>query len=55
MRVDDALQHAAGIGAGDTAALDIEVTKDWPEPGMPHDLATALAAAPQKIQNGCAG
>ena len=55
MRIDDTLQRAAGIGAGDTAALDLEVTKDWPEPGMPHDLATALAAAPQKIQNGCAG
>jgi hypothetical protein len=51
MRVDDTLQHAAGIGAGDTAALDIEVTKDWPEPGVPQDLATALAAAPLKIQN----
>jgi hypothetical protein len=51
MRVDDTLQHAAGISAGDTATLDIEVTKDWPEPGVPQDLATALAAAPQKIQN----
>jgi hypothetical protein len=51
MRVDDALQHAAGISAGDTATLDIEVTKDWPEPSVPRDLATALAAAPQKIQN----
>ena len=51
MRVDDTLQHAAGIGAGDTATLDIKVTKDWPEPSVPPDLATALAAAPQKIQN----
>jgi hypothetical protein len=51
MRVDDRLQHAAGISAGATAALDIEVTKDWPEPGVPQDLATALAAAPLKIQN----
>jgi hypothetical protein len=51
MRVDDALQHAAGIGAGDTAALDIEVTKDWPEPSVPRDLAAALAGAPQEIQN----
>ncbi len=51
MRVDDTLQHAAGISAGDTAKLDIEVTKDWPEPSVPQDLATALAAAPQKIQN----
>jgi hypothetical protein len=51
MRVDDMLQHAAGISAGDTTTLDIEVTKDWPEPSVPQDLATALVAAPQKIQN----
>ena len=51
MRVDDGLQHAAGIGAGDSAALDIEVTNDWPEPSVPQDLAAALAVAPQKIQH----
>jgi len=51
MRVDDTLQRAAGISAGDTAALNIEVTKDWPEPSVPGDLATALAASPQKIQD----
>jgi len=51
MRVDDMLQHAAGISAGDTATLDIEMTKDWPEPSVPQDLATALVAAPQKIQS----
>ena len=51
MRVDDALQHAAGISVGEDATLDIEVTKDWPEPSVPRDLATALAAAPQKIQD----
>ena len=51
MRVDDTLQHDAGVSAGDTATLDIEVTKDWPEPSVPQDLATALAAAPEKIQD----
>jgi len=51
MKVDDTLQHAAGISAGDTATLAIEVTKDWPEPSVPEDLATALVGAPQKIQN----
>ena len=51
MRVDDALQRAAGISAGATAALSIEVTRDWPEPSVPEDLAAALAGAPQKIQN----
>jgi Bacteriocin-protection, YdeI or OmpD-Associated/Domain of unknown function (DUF1905) len=50
MRVDDTLQHAAGLSVGDTATLDIEVTKDWPEPSVPPDLAKALAAAPQQIQ-----
>ena len=51
MRVDDTLQRAAGISPGEDATLDIEVTKDWPEPNVPQDLATALAAAPQKIQD----
>ena len=51
MRVDDKLRRAAGISAGEAATLDIEVTKDWPEPGVPEDLATALAASPQKIQD----
>jgi hypothetical protein len=50
LRVDETLQHAAGISVGDTAALDIEVTKDWPEPSVPQDLAAALAAAPRNIQ-----
>jgi hypothetical protein len=49
MRIDEELQQAAGIGSGDSATLDIEVTNEWPEPNMPQDLATALAAAPQKI------
>ena len=51
MRVDDTLQLAAGISTGDTAELGIEVTRDWPEPGVPPDLAAALAAAPRKIQD----
>jgi hypothetical protein len=51
MRVDDALRRAAGISAGDNATLNIEVTKDWPEPNAPQDLATALATAPREIQD----
>jgi hypothetical protein len=50
MRVDDTLQRLAGISPGDSATLAIEVTKDWPEPSVPRDLATALAAAPKQIQ-----
>jgi Domain of unknown function (DUF1905)/Bacteriocin-protection, YdeI or OmpD-Associated len=51
MRVDDSLQRAAGVAAGETATLDIKVTQDWPEPSVPKDLATALAAAPPKIRS----
>jgi bacteriocin resistance YdeI/OmpD-like protein/uncharacterized protein DUF1905 len=51
MRLDDALQHAAGISTGDTATLDIAVTTAWPEPSVPQDLAAALVAAPQHLQN----
>ena len=50
MRVDDRQQRLAGISAGDKATLDIEVTKAWPEPSVPQDLATALEAASKPIQ-----
>lgn len=50
MRIDGRLQKSAGLGAGDVATLDIEPTKDWPEPNVPQDLQAALSAAPQKIQ-----
>jgi len=51
MRVDEKLQRTASISAGDTAALEIEPTRDWPEPDVPQDLETALVTAPQKIQD----
>lgn len=51
MRIDERLQRSAGVSAGDTATLDIEPTKGWPEPNLPQDLETALATAPQKIQD----
>jgi hypothetical protein len=50
MRVDQHLQHAADIGAGDMVSFAIEATRDWPEPDVPPDLATALEAAPQRIR-----
>src|SRR5207248_9191751 len=46
-RVDDTLRAAAGADAGDTVTLVIEPAKDWPEPEVPADLQTALAAVPQ--------
>lgn len=51
MRVADTLQRPAAVGAGDTATLEMVVTKAWPEPNVPQDLATALAAAPQAVQD----
>ena len=51
MRVDEELQQAAGIRAGDAAKLEIEAAGYWPEPNVPQDLETALAAALQKIQD----
>ena len=51
MRVDEKLRQRAGIRAGDTAKLEINSTKDWPEPKVPQDLERALAAAPRKIQD----
>ena len=51
MRIDGKLQRTAALSAGDTATLEIGSLKDWPEPSVPQDLKTALAAAPQKIQD----
>ena len=51
LRIDGKLQQTAALGAGEIATLEIESLKDWPEPKLPQDLETALAAAPQKIQD----
>src|SRR6202140_4403095 len=51
MRIDGKLQQTAALGAGDTATLEIESLKAWPEPNVPQDLETALAAAAQRIQD----
>lgn len=48
--VDPKLQHVASVDVGDTASVEIEPTKEWPEPVLPEDFEAALAAAPQKIQ-----
>ena len=38
MRIDEELRQTAALGAGDTATLEIESLKDWPEPSVPPDL-----------------
>jgi hypothetical protein len=51
MRLDRQLQETAALSAGDTAALEIEPVKAWPEPKVPPDLEAELASAAQKIQD----
>lgn len=51
MRIDDALLEAAGVGAGDTATVEVEPTKEWPEPTVPPDLKKALSKAPKTVQD----
>ena len=50
LRVDKNLQKRAGISAGDNATLELDVTKDWPEPEVPKDFAKALDVASPKVK-----
>jgi uncharacterized protein DUF1905/bacteriocin resistance YdeI/OmpD-like protein len=51
LRIDDGLRKAAGIGAGDTVAIELNPAPDWPEPDVPADLAAALRDAPERIRD----
>lgn len=51
MTVDGSLQDAARVGTGDTVTVEVEPTKEWPEPGVPPDLDKALSDAPQSIRD----
>jgi len=46
-RVEDSLLKAANVTAGDTVTITIKPIKEWPEPDIPADLQTALAADSQ--------
>jgi len=46
LKVDTKLQRALALRAGETVALEVEPTKDWPEPDIPRDFRAALADAP---------
>jgi hypothetical protein len=46
LKVDKTLQQALALSEGETVALGVEPTKDWPEPDIPRDFQTALAGAP---------
>ncbi|WHO92769.1 YdeI/OmpD-associated family protein [Xanthomonas campestris] len=46
LKLDAALQRAAGVAAGDTVTLEIAPVEVEPEPVVPDDLYAALAAHP---------
>jgi Bacteriocin-protection, YdeI or OmpD-Associated/Domain of unknown function (DUF1905) len=46
LRINKAMQDAAGAGAGDTVTVEITRTGEEPEIRVPMDLRKALAAAP---------
>ena len=51
MNVDKRLQRVAGASADDTATVEVEPIKEWPEPNVPADLRRALSAAPPEIRD----
>jgi hypothetical protein len=46
LKVDEGLRQALALREGETVALEVEPTKDWPEPDIPSDFRAALADAP---------
>lgn len=50
LRIDKNMQAEAGLQVGKKAAFSLSVTKDWPEPTIPTDIAKALSAAPDKVK-----
>ena len=46
LKLDKELLQASAVREGDSVAVSVEPTKDWPEPAMPRDFQAALADAP---------
>lgn len=51
MRIDEDMQKSANVSVGDNVAVSLEVTKEWPEPEVPKDIADSLETAPEKVKN----
>jgi hypothetical protein len=49
-KIDTKIQNVVKTSLGDTLKIQIEQTKEWPEPKVPKDLSKALESAPSKIQ-----
>jgi hypothetical protein len=46
LKVDQALREAAGVAFGDSVTLEIALVAEEPEPRVPADIKTSLAANP---------
>ena len=49
-KVDDKLQKEAGIKSGDKVTVEIEPSKEWPEPDLPEDFAKVLSDASKDVK-----
>ncbi len=47
LRIEETMRKAAKAEVGDTVKLEIEPSKQWPEPKVPEDLKDALEANPK--------
>jgi Domain of unknown function (DUF1905)/Bacteriocin-protection, YdeI or OmpD-Associated len=45
LKVDKKLSRVLAVSEGDTVTVEVDPTKDWPEPDVPKDFQTALADA----------
>ncbi len=50
IHVNQESQRVIKVATGDTVVLQLEVTKQWPEPKIPDDFADALTSAPDKVK-----
>lgn len=50
LHVDKSMQAAAQANAGEAANLEIESTKEWPEPDVPNDVAEGIKRANPDVQ-----
>jgi hypothetical protein len=49
MRIPADLEAAAGVAAGETASVEVELAGQWPGPMVPADLEQALGSAPDEV------
>jgi hypothetical protein len=50
IRISPQLEEAADLEVGSPVTLTIQPAEEWPEPQVPADLAAALEAAPDEVQ-----